>query len=198
VRGDTAGAYSASTRAFARAPRLLRDCGSTGRRKDAAGLLGIKVDCTELLLAGESGDEEASAASRALTILRKRWGGKTFTTRDVVQVIEGRNNITNPNPEQGEELLDALGELVGKTLEHPTAHSIGKLFQKHLTGKPAWIEGGPNEPMRLTAKLRKIAGHQANAYHVEIVPSTGEAQAHAEPQGRDESSGSSRGESPIF
>ena len=34
VRGDTTGAYSASTRAFARAPCLLRDCGPTGRRKD--------------------------------------------------------------------------------------------------------------------------------------------------------------------
>jgi hypothetical protein len=164
----------------------------------AAGLLGINVDCAEQLRAGESGEEEASAASRVLTILRRRWANNTFTTRDVVRVVEGRNDITSPNAELGEELFEALGELVGKTLEHPTAHSIGKLFQKRLTGRPAWIEGGPNEPTLLTAKLRKIPGHQANEYQVEIVQSTGEAQAPAGRPPQDESSDSSQGEPPVF
>ena len=40
----------------------------------AAGLLGTTVNCTELMRAGEVGDEEASAASAALTILREIWG----------------------------------------------------------------------------------------------------------------------------
>ena len=40
----------------------------------AAGLVGITVDCTELLRAGEVGDEEASTASVALTVLREAFG----------------------------------------------------------------------------------------------------------------------------
>jgi hypothetical protein len=42
--------------------------------------------------------------------------------------------------ERAAELADALGELIGKALENPTARSLGKLFQKHLTNRPAWIE----------------------------------------------------------
>ena len=45
----------------------------------AAGLLNIKLDCTELLRADESEDEEAGAASRVMAIFYKRWGVKTFT-----------------------------------------------------------------------------------------------------------------------
>ena len=40
----------------------------------AAGLIGTTVNCTELMRAGEVGDEEASAVSAALTILREIWG----------------------------------------------------------------------------------------------------------------------------
>ena len=40
----------------------------------AADLLGIEVDCTELLRAGEAGEEEASAASRALAIFERVLG----------------------------------------------------------------------------------------------------------------------------
>src|SRR6476469_3206086 len=50
----------------------------------AASLLNIKLDCSELLRAGEAGEEEAGAASRVLTVLREEWPGKRFTTRDVV------------------------------------------------------------------------------------------------------------------
>jgi hypothetical protein len=41
----------------------------------AAGLIGTTVNCTELMRAGEFGDEEASAASAALTIIHGIWGG---------------------------------------------------------------------------------------------------------------------------
>src|SRR5437879_4870624 len=119
----------------------------------AAGLSGIKVDCTELLRVGESDDEEASAASRVLTILSNKWPGKWFTTREVVRFLADRISLVDEdNATQAEALFDALGELVGKPIENPTARSIGKLFQKHLTGRPAWIADGDGQR---TAVLRK-------------------------------------------
>ena len=53
----------------------------------AAGLLGVTVDCTSLMRAGEIGDEEASAASAALTILREIWGHRAFTAKEVVKAM---------------------------------------------------------------------------------------------------------------
>ncbi|MEH2563502.1 hypothetical protein [Bradyrhizobium sp. AZCC 2289] len=129
----------------------------------AAGLLGIKVDCTELLRAGESGEEEASASSRALTVLREHWGDCEFTTRDVVLALADLHSPFEERAGPAEALSDALGELIGKILEKPTARSVGKLFQKYLTNRPAWIEDGDG-----VAILRKIPGHDANKYRVEV------------------------------
>lgn len=129
----------------------------------AAGLLGIGVDCTELLRAGESGEEEASASSRALTVLREHWGDSEFTTRDVVLALADLHSGYEERAAPAEALSDALGELIGKTLEKPTARSVGKLFQKYLTNRPAWIEDGDG-----VAILRKIPGHDANKYRVEV------------------------------
>jgi hypothetical protein len=129
----------------------------------AAGLVNINVDCTELLRAGEAGEEEASAASRVLAILRKRWDCKTFTTRDVVRELAKANSPLDHEAEKAAELADALGELIGKTLENPTARSVGKLFQKHLTNRPAWIDDG-----NCVAVLRKSSGARANEYKIDI------------------------------
>ena len=63
---------------------------------------------------------------------------------------------------KAEAIADALGELVGKLLDRPTAHSIGKLFQKRLVGRPAWIGGGQ------FATLRKSTGHNANTYRIDV------------------------------
>jgi hypothetical protein len=129
----------------------------------AADLLCIKLDCLELLRAGEAAEEEASAASRVLALLKKRWGGRTFTTRDVVKELAKVNASIENGAERAAELADALGELIGKALENPTARSIGKLFQKHLTNRPAWIDDGNG-----VAVLRKTAGNRANEYKIEI------------------------------
>ena len=129
----------------------------------AAGLSGIKVDCTELLRAGEVGEEEASATSRALAILRKKWGSKPFTARAVVQELAKANSLIEDNADQAAELADALGDLIGKVLEKPTARSVGKLFQKHLTNRPAFVEDG-----NCVAVLRKKSNDRANEYEIEI------------------------------
>jgi len=129
----------------------------------AAGLLGITVDCTELLRAAEASEEEASASSRALTVLREHFGGTKFSTRDVVLVLADSTSLVEEVAAEAEELSDALGELVGKRLEKPTARSIGKLFQKTLTNRPAWIEDG-----KVFATLQKIPGHDANKYQIEV------------------------------
>ena len=64
---------------------------------------------------------------------------------------------------KAEAIADALGELVGKRLDRPTAHSIGKLFQKRLVGRPAWIGDG-----QAVATLRKSTGHNANTYQIHV------------------------------
>ena len=68
---------------------------------------------------------------------------------------------------RAEALFDALSELIGKPLEHPTARSLGKLFQKHLTNRPAFIEGE-----NYSAVLRKLPpdkNKDGNKYEV-VVP----------------------------
>src|SRR5262249_42842856 len=64
---------------------------------------------------------------------------------------------------KAEAIADALGELVGKRLDRSTAHSIGKLFQKRLVGRPAWIGDGP-----AVATLKKSTGHNANTYRIDV------------------------------
>jgi hypothetical protein len=136
----------------------------------AASLVGIAVNCTELLRAGEVGDEEASAVSAILTLFREIWGEKDFTAKDVVKVmtpepkfdgVDGAK-VDDAERSHADAIADALGELVGKRLDKPTAHSLGKLFQKRLVGRPAWI--GEEQTV---ATLRKSTGHNENSYWVD-------------------------------
>jgi hypothetical protein len=134
-----------------------------------AGLIGTTVNCTELMRAGEVGDEEASAASAALTILREIWGDGAFTAMDVVKAMTLEMHAwlaptrEDADKAKAEAIADALGELVGKRLDRPTAHSIGKLFQKRLVGRPAWIGDG-----QAVATLKKSTGHNANTYRIDV------------------------------
>jgi hypothetical protein len=129
----------------------------------AAGLIGTTVNCTELMRAGEVGDEEASAASAALTIMREFWGSNAFTALDVVKAMTPEMHMENAGEARAEALAETLGELVGKRLDRPTARSIGKLFQKRLVGRPAWIDDG-----QAAATLRKSTGHNANKYRIHV------------------------------
>jgi hypothetical protein len=142
----------------------------------AAGLIGLKVDCTELLRAGEAGDEEASAASTALTLLHSLWGTCRFTARDVVRAMTSLPKpdgfsfypkVDEAEKAKADAIADALGELVGKRLDRPTAHSIGKLFQKRLVGRPAWIGDGQD-----VAVLKRTPGHSENGYHIDVCRAT--------------------------
>jgi hypothetical protein len=142
----------------------------------AAGLIGVNVDCTALMRAGEVGDEEASAASAALTVLHDIWGNRWFTSKEVVQAMTvdapgAWPTKSDREKARAETLADALGELVGKRLDRPTARSLGKLFQKRLVGRPAWIGDG-----QMVATLRNDPGHNENRY--QVVPSPRRAQRH--------------------
>jgi hypothetical protein len=140
----------------------------------AAGLLGINVDCTELMRAGEAADEEASATSAALSILHEMWPKDGFSSQDVVKVIEPKDvkakdvkvevpaAVDEAGKARAEALADALGELDGRRLDRPTAHKIGKLFQKRLVGRPALIR---NDQI---ATLRRTKDHEENTYRVEL------------------------------
>jgi hypothetical protein len=129
----------------------------------AARLLGIDLDCSELLRAGEAEDQDASAASRVLTILWKRWSDKTFTARQVKLALDAANSVVEASAEQAQALADALAELADKPIDKLTAQGIGKLFQKSLTNRPAWIDGD------VIAVLRKASSdHQENRYRVEV------------------------------
>jgi hypothetical protein len=138
----------------------------------AASLVDITVDCTKLLRAGEIEDEEASAASSALSILREIWGEKNFTAKDVLRAMTPQSSFNGSflgaKPEDAKEtqadaLSDALAELAGKRLERPTAHKLGKLFQKRLVGRPVWVNDGET-----VAILRKTPDHNENAYRVDV------------------------------
>jgi hypothetical protein len=136
----------------------------------AAGTIGTTVNCTELMRAGEVGDEEASAVSVALTILREIWGESTFTARDVVKAMAPEiqawstpTSTEEADKAKAEAIADALGELVGKRLDRSTAHSIGKLFQKRLVGRPQWIGDG-----QAVATLRRSTGHNSNTYRIDV------------------------------
>jgi hypothetical protein len=127
----------------------------------AAGMIGTTLNCTELMQAGEVGDEEASAVSAALTIMLKNWGDRTFTAMDVVKAMTPEMQIEDPA--SADAIADALGELVGKRLERPTARSIGKLLSKRMVGRPAWIGDG-----QAFATLKKTTGHNANTYQIHV------------------------------
>jgi hypothetical protein len=136
--------------------------------ESAAGLLGINVDCTELMRAGEAGDEEASATSAALTILFEVFAAEKFTAKDVIKIIEAKDikwadpaAVDQAAKAQAEALADSLSELDGRRLD-PTTHKIGKLFQKRLVGRPALIVD------EQIATLRRTKGHQENTYQVEV------------------------------
>ncbi|MCK1698341.1 hypothetical protein [Bradyrhizobium sp. 144] len=133
----------------------------------AAGLLRIKMDCTELLRSGEAEEEETSATARVLTALGQEWRGKWFTTRDVVMFLKDRHSLLDDDRgTRAEALFDALSDLVGKPLETPTARSLGKLFQKHVTNRAAWIDSENH-----VAVLRKVPADKnkdGNKYEVEV------------------------------
>jgi hypothetical protein len=80
-----------------------------------------------------------------------------------MQAWSTSTNLENADKTKAEPIADALGELVGKRLDRPTAHSIGKLFQKRLVGRPAWIDDG-----QAVATLRKSTGHNANTYRIDV------------------------------
>ncbi|MCX7298081.1 MAG: hypothetical protein NTU64_14705 [Hyphomicrobiales bacterium] len=139
----------------------------------AADLLGTTVNCTELMRIGEAGDEEASAASAALTMLHGIWGGDVFTSGAVVKAMTPEpkqeafyQKVDDASKARADAIADALGELVGKRLDFPTAHSIGKLFQKRLVGRPTWINDG-----QTVATLVKTSGHNENTYRVSVAAS---------------------------
>src|SRR5262249_227238 len=124
-----------------------------------------------------AGDEEASAVSAALTVLHDIWGDRKFTTKEVVQAMTvdaagGWPTKSDREKARAETLADALGELVGKRLDRPTAHSPGKRFQKRLVGRPAWIGDG-----QMAATLRNSPGHNENRYQVVLSAAAPSAEA---------------------
>ena len=86
-----------------------------------------------------------------------------------MRVIEPKFNgsslapVSDDAKEIADALFDALSELAGKRLDRPTAHSLGKLFQKRLVDRPAWILNGET-----VAILRKSPGHNENDYWVDV------------------------------
>jgi len=124
--------------------------------------------------AGEAEDEEASAVSTALTIMLGIWGERTFTSMDVVKamILE----MEDAEKAKAEPICDALGELVGKRLDRPTARSIGKLLTKRLVGRPAWIGDG-----QVVATLKRSVGHNANTYQILVSASGQDLSANSSP-----------------
>ena len=134
----------------------------------AASLLGIEVDCTELMRAAEVEDEEASAVSAVLTIMREIWWDRTFTAMDVVEAMTPGTHMDHSDTAKAETLADALAELAGRQLERPSARSIGKFLGNRLVNRPAWIGDG-----QTVATLKKSVGHNANTYRIHVTAAGG-------------------------
>jgi hypothetical protein len=82
---------------------------------------------------------------------------------DVVKAITPGMQMEDAAIARADAIADALGELVGKRLDRPTARSIGKLLSKRLVGRPAWIGDG-----QTVATLKKSTGHNANTYRIHV------------------------------
>jgi hypothetical protein len=133
----------------------------------AAALLAITLDCTELMRVGEADDEDASSVSVALTVLWQVWGDRPFTSRDVASAMKADfsagNTLNDAMKAAAGSIADAITQLAGKPMDHPTPHNIGKLFQKCLVGRPAWLADG-----KTTATLQKSSGHGNNTYRIKL------------------------------
>jgi hypothetical protein len=113
----------------------------------AASLIGITVNCTELMKAGEVGDEEATAASVALTAMHEIWGNDPFTAKEVVEALTSEHA---DDQAKAELIANALEGLDGKRLDRPTAQRWKAL---------------PKAPCRSTCMDRGWA----NCRHIETV-----------------------------
>jgi hypothetical protein len=105
--------------------------------KYAASLLGTTVNCADSMRAGEAGDEEASAASAALTILREIWEGRAFTAKDVVKAM-------TIEPKIGGWLAPTNGDEIEKARAQAIADALGELAAliQHSGGRPRiWRAG---------------------------------------------------------
>lgn len=133
----------------------------------AASQIGLTLDCTELMRAGEAGDEEANSVSAALSTLREIYHDMPFTSRDLLKLIEpatdpwAGGSLDSIERIHADTVLAALSELNGKNLYRPNAQQIGKLLQKTLVGRPGWVGDG-----KATAVLKKKEGHNENSYTV--------------------------------
>jgi hypothetical protein len=87
---------------------------------------------------------------------------KVMTPEPKFDGVDGAK-VDDAERSHADAIADALGELVGKRLDKPTAHSLGKLFQKRLVGRPAWVQDGET-----VAILRKSTGHNENSYWVDV------------------------------
>jgi hypothetical protein len=123
----------------------------------ATGLVGLALNTADLFRLGEVDDEEASSVSTALDVLRSIFGERDFTSKQVAAVVDGFSPSSMA-------LADALAELGGKKLDGVTPRRIGKLFQKTLVGRPAFISDGAGH-----ATLVNAAGHNQNTYRIKLV-----------------------------
>ena len=115
----------------------------------------------------EVGDEEASSASVALTVLREVFGGDPFTARDVVKAMKlglksDHPTFDDPVQERADAIADTLDELSGKRFDRPTALSIGKLFQKRLVRRDLPLKFHPTA-IRVSAGFAPVGAVSCSA-----------------------------------
>ena len=137
----------------------------------AASLIGIHVDCTELMRAGEENDEEATAASNVLVVLHRQFGDHPFTSGEIVKALVPKahqtnffhGTVTTEEEPRVAALTEALEQISDRRMYQPSAHAIGKLLQKRLVDRPAWYDDSGT-----VATLRRQRNHEANAYRIEL------------------------------
>jgi hypothetical protein len=138
----------------------------------AATLAGYEFDCGKLIKNSEVADPDVLAIEAILATFIEIWGVRRFTSADIVQQLPGDLHSTSTDPvdrRRRDRLFDAFCDLIGKELTRPTARSIGKLLQRYLVRRPAWLPDGR------VANLWRKQDHESNEYWVEVsapVPSS--------------------------
>jgi hypothetical protein len=158
----------------------------------AASLIGEKIDCSELLAAGEKADEETHVAAEMLSLLRTQYGDREFTAKEISALIAAGTPTAfgMPVPEaakdKADKLLDLFGEMSGRRLSRPTPGPIGMLLKNRLVDRPTFIDDTNN-----AAVLRRGEKDHSGAYRIELLPGPDRKYISSEPAPAELSSPSS-------
>ena len=126
----------------------------------AGGSFDITVNCTELMKAGEVGDEEATAASVALIAMHEIWGHHSFTAKDVVEAMTPEDA---DDQAKAESIANALEGLDGKRFGSPDSAQRRKALPK-TPGRSTFMDRGRTNGCH----IETVGGHNRQYLQIQL------------------------------